>query len=106
MLRDVPKLPSVYSSEVPPELDAVVMRCLEKDPALRYPSAAELAQDLERWLRGEPVLATPTTTWDLLARYAAREWRVVALLGLLLASLCTIVILLAQNLRLASQLGS
>jgi len=106
VLRDVPKLPSAYSSEVPPELDAVAMRCLEKDPALRYPSAGELAEDLERWLRGEPVLATPAAPWDHFLRYATREWRVVALLGLLLASLCTIVILLAQNLRLASQLGS
>lgn len=106
VLRDVPQRPSARSAEVPPELDAVVMRCLEKDPGLRYPTAGELADDLERWLRGEPVLATPVTSWSRLLRYASRERTVVVLLGLLLASLCTIVILLAQNMRLASQLGS
>lgn len=106
VLREIPATPSSRSGEVPRELDAVAMRCLEKDPALRYPTAGELADDLDRWLRGEPVLATPSTSLERAFRWAGRERTVVTLLGLLLAALCTIVVLLAQNLRLAGQLGS
>ncbi len=44
------------------DLDWIVMRCLEKDRERRYPSASELAADVERFLRHEPVLAGPPST--------------------------------------------
>jgi eukaryotic-like serine/threonine-protein kinase len=58
-VREDPRLPSEVAPEVPSELDAVVMKAMAKNPANRYASASEMAEDLERAIRGEPVLATP-----------------------------------------------
>jgi WD40 repeat protein/serine/threonine protein kinase/tetratricopeptide (TPR) repeat protein len=55
------------------DLEAIVQKCLEKDPARRYDSAAELAGDLDRWLRGEPVRAQPPTLGYMLGKYVRRH---------------------------------
>jgi eukaryotic-like serine/threonine-protein kinase len=54
-----PPAPSSANPEVPPELDAVVMRALSKNPANRYQTGQEFADDLERARTGGQVLATP-----------------------------------------------
>jgi hypothetical protein len=54
-----PRPPSQIRRDVPPELESLVLVCLDKDPARRYPTAAELADDLARWLCGEPIRARP-----------------------------------------------
>ena len=54
-----PEAPSSVDPDVPPELDAVAMRALSKNPANRYQTGQEFADDLERVLTGGQVLATP-----------------------------------------------
>jgi serine/threonine-protein kinase len=54
-----PEAPSSANPEVPPELDAVVMRALSKNPANRYQTGKEFADDLERARTGGQVMATP-----------------------------------------------
>jgi eukaryotic-like serine/threonine-protein kinase len=54
-----PEAPSSVNPEVPPELDAVVMRALSKNPANRYQTGKEFADDLERARTGGQVMATP-----------------------------------------------
>lgn len=73
--EEKPARPSVLNREVPWDLDAVCMRCLEKDPARRYPTAAELARELEqvelgstrtsgRWLRvAAPLVLVAVVMW-------------------------------------------
>jgi serine/threonine protein kinase len=61
-LNETPESVAVFRSDVPPELDAICRKPLQKDPALRYGTAAALADDLEHWLRGEPVTTPPTTS--------------------------------------------
>ncbi len=56
--QEAPRLRTLLPT-LPPELEAIVERCLQKDPAQRYPSSAHLRADLERFLDGEPILARP-----------------------------------------------
>jgi serine/threonine protein kinase len=60
----------------------VCLKCLEKDPARRYPAATELAADLMRFLDGQPVTAVPLGARERLARHAARDgYEIVAEIG-------------------------
>jgi serine/threonine protein kinase len=71
--NDDPTPPARVRPDVPPDLDAVCLKCLERDPARRYPTAAELADDLDRFLNGQPVTAVPESAFERLTRLAARD---------------------------------
>src|SRR5436190_21693465 len=66
-LSTPPKPPSKLRSDIPPELDLVVMRALAKNPDDRYQTAEEMEADLERVARGRPVAATTAATQVLRA---------------------------------------
>ena len=64
-----PPSPSKLNSQVPADLDTLCLKCLEKDPSRRFPTAAALAQELHRFLHGEPIHSRPITRWE-----RARKW--------------------------------
>jgi serine/threonine-protein kinase len=73
----------------PPDLETIILACLERDPARRYESARHLAEDLERWLRGEPILARRAAPLDRLRRiYRKRRPLFHAAAAVLLALAC------------------
>ncbi len=73
VVRDDPVRPVVKRPGLSAELEAICLKCLEKAPGSRYPSADALADDLGRWLRGESTLARPLGRVRRLWRRAKRQ---------------------------------
>ena len=73
VVRDEPVPPRQLQSQIPPDLDTICLKCLSKDPAHRYASALELANDLGRYLRREPVQARPVGRMERLGRWCRRN---------------------------------
>jgi len=63
-VRENPPPPSTINPDVPPELDAIVLKAMAKNPANRYQSAGEMRADLIRAINGRPVEAEPVMTAD------------------------------------------
>ena len=73
VLEQDPPPPRVLNRQIDPDLEKIVLKCLEKDPALRYPTAADLADDLRRYADGEPILARSVNLLERLNRELHRS---------------------------------
>jgi tRNA A-37 threonylcarbamoyl transferase component Bud32 len=82
-----PEPPSRRRPGLAPDLEAICLKCLEKEPEHRYPAAAALAEDLENWLRGKPTTVRKPRWWIRLWHHLRRHpWQVVAAALLLFAA--------------------
>lgn len=68
-----PAEPRQLRRDVPPDLQSICLKCLEKNPAARYATAFELQADLENFLDNRPTHAKPPSVWGRLARWIRRN---------------------------------
>ncbi len=86
VLNDEPAPPTRLRPKAPPDLETVCLKCLQKDPLRRYASAQELAEDLSRFLRSEPVTARSVGPLERLGLWWRRN-PALGTLGAILAAL-------------------
>jgi WD40 repeat protein len=90
VMNEEPLPPSRSQAKLPLDIETICLKCLQKDPAHRYGSARELAEELRRFLHHEPIRARPVGPWIAFIRWCRRNPALarasgLALVGLLLA---------------------
>ena len=97
VMNKQPKAPRKFNQQVPKDLEAICLKCLEKEPDHRYQTGFELREDLDRFLSGEPVVARPVAPLVRAGRWFSRN----RLVGSLMFST---IVALASGLAVSSHL--
>jgi len=82
-----PVPPRELVPKVPRDVETIALKCLQKEPAKRYGSAGELADDLDRFRAGKPILARPVSSMERAVRWCKRNPRIAGLTAAVVISL-------------------
>jgi tetratricopeptide (TPR) repeat protein len=96
VLRADPVPPTRLRAQMPRDLETICLKCLEKQPAARYATAAELAKDLGLYLEGRPIRARRSPAWERAVKWARRR---PAVAGLIFVSALALLALVVAGLR-------
>jgi len=86
VLTEEPVRPRKFNRQAPRDLETICLKAMEKVPAMRYQTAAEMAADLRRYLAGEPILARPIGAPERVWRWTKRKPSVAASAGVSFAA--------------------
>jgi tetratricopeptide (TPR) repeat protein len=99
-----PVPPRLLQPKVPRDLDTICLKCLQKEARKRYASARELAEDLRRFLAGEPIKARPVGAWGQAVKWARRRPAAAALIAVsILGAAALLATLLLSNVHIARE---
>jgi WD40 repeat protein len=73
VVHEEPRPPRKLNDAVPRDVETITLKCLAKEPARRYQTAQELAEDLTRWLGGKPIQARPVSRGERLSLWCRRK---------------------------------
>lgn len=108
ILQQIQELPPVPPGKlragIPRDLETICLKCLEKSPAQRYASAGLLAEDLQRFLDGRPIMASPTPPWERWWRWCRRNAIVSSLAGIVVLAGLGLLVGLALHWRMLGSL--
>jgi serine/threonine protein kinase/tetratricopeptide (TPR) repeat protein len=85
LLDTEPRQPRLLNPKIDRDLSTICLKCLDKDPQRRYPSALALTQDLQRWLKHEPIQARRTGISTRARKWVRRNRSIAALIALSVA---------------------
>ena len=89
VIHDAPVIPRRHEASIPRDLEVITLKCLEKDPRARYADAGQLADDLQRFLEGEPISARPVGRLERGVKWARRNPGVAGSLAVAVVALLT-----------------
>ncbi|HZV03932.1 MAG TPA: tetratricopeptide repeat protein [Gemmataceae bacterium] len=90
--RQEPVAPRRLQPKIPQDLETICLKCLQKEPAKRYAGCGALAEDLHRFLAGEPIRARRVGPVERIGRWCRRNPRVAFLSGIVAVLLCQMLI--------------
>src|SRR5438445_4662171 len=97
VLEREPRSPRLWNPKIDRDLSTICLKCLEKDPKRRYASALALAEDLERWLRHEPIQARHAGVFTRGKKWVRRNPTIAVLFALSLTFAATVGVMIWKS---------